>query len=92
MTFNKLLAGASLASAKPKFAAVTTVGVSSEMTTRLLVAVGASLTATTLMVAVSVSVLVRAAPEPSLVNMVSVTAPLALLAGVYVGVVKAVLR
>ena len=75
MTLSRVLAGASLASANPKFAAVTTVAMSSRIVTAMLAAVGASLTEITLMLTVSLSVLVKALPELSVDNMVKVSGP-----------------
>ena len=78
MTLNKVWADASLVSAKPKCAAVTTVGVSSKIVIVLLVAVGASFTAFTVIATVLLSVLVKMFPELSVDSMVRVSFPLKL--------------
>ena len=82
-----VLAGLSSGSVKPKSAAVKTRAVSSVAVSVAFVPAGASLTAVTVMVLVSVSL--KAPPLPvlpaSLVTMVSVTAPLAFSAGTKLG-------
>ena len=72
LTAASALAGLSFGSLKPKSAAVKTFAVSSSVVTVLSVPAGASLTAVTLMVKVSVSL----APKVSDVTMVRVSGPL----------------
>ena len=96
-----VLAGLSSGSVKPKSAAVNVRAVSSVAVSVALVPAGASLTAVMVIVLVSVSASDVALPvrpgstpvlPPSLVTIVSVTAPVALAAGTKLGWLAAVLR